>query len=136
MVAVHFRRGDYLTHVGFAELPMRYYERAVAVLDALAPGRKHFLVFSDDPAWAEANSGWLSPRTIMRGGGPLAAYDQMIQIGRCTHVIIANSTFSWWGAYLRRPSAGVTLAPRHWFEDYLRLSYVTADLLPADWIAL
>jgi Glycosyl transferase family 11 len=135
-VAMHFRRGDYPELYNFADLPMSYYQRAIAVLDALAPGPKHFLVFSDEPDWAEANTGWLAPRTIIRTGGPLGMYDEMIQIGRCAHAIIANSTFSWWGAYLRRPPTGITLAPRFWFDGHRRRSHATADLLPPDWIAL
>lgn len=135
-VAMHFRRGDYVTLDTFAKLPMSYYQRAVRILDALAPGPKHFLIFSDEPDWAETATDWLKPRTVIRTSGPLGMYDELVMFGRCAHAIIANSTFSWWGAYLRREPGGVTLAPRLWFDGAFRRSLATADLFPEGWISL
>jgi hypothetical protein len=117
MVAVHFRRSDYLTqrnalghpHLGWA-LPIGYYREAFAQL----PNGLRFAVFSDDPVFARnvisAADPWVSPGTD--------AETDLFLMASCRHMIIANSSFSWWAAWLNRSANKVVLAPKHhigWF---------------------
>jgi hypothetical protein len=88
-------------------------------------------VFSDDPDWVEANLGFQSPFIVLRHNGPEGDYEDLRLMSLCDHHIIANSTFSWWGAWLCPKSDKIVIAPRNWFQD---ASHSTADLIPEEWI--
>ncbi len=111
MVAVHIRRGDYANihdGVGSAEqgwlLPPSYYRGALERL----PRGTGVAVFSDDPDWAgEALSSWRP--WVARGNKPS---DDMLLIGKCRWNVIANSSFSWWAAWLNGNSNKVVMAPK------------------------
>jgi hypothetical protein len=119
-VALHVRRGDYVGNTVCAALdPERYYPAAMAELERRAPGwaGAPLLVFTNDRAWCEA---WpfLENREheYVDTGDDVA---DMHVISACAHKVIANSTFSWWGAYLGSYDArapGVVVAPRQWFK--------------------
>lgn len=124
--AVHVRRGDYLkfsdSHVN---LDMSYYLEAMRTIDS-----KKYLIFSDDIAWCKANFGG-SNITFIENNPP--AVDLAIMLG-CEHNIIANSSFSWWGAYLNKNPSKIVIAPKNWFGP--KLSHNTKDLLPEEWIKI
>jgi hypothetical protein len=135
-VAVHVRRGDYVNdpeataHQGLCSVD--YYNRAIEFMRARVPEAR-FFVFSDDLDWARDN--------LMLGEGAEfvsnnrgAASDQDLRLMTFAHHnILANSSFSWWGAWLNQNVSKLVVAPRRWMND---LSFDTRDILPSDWISL
>lgn len=112
MVAMHIRRGDYANirdGLGDGEqgwlLPMDYYRRALAGV----PREARLALFSDDPDWAAAQFADWRP-WVARGN---AAGVDMLLMGRCRWNIIANSSFSWWAAWLNARADRIVIAPRY-----------------------
>ncbi len=131
LVSVHLRRTDYVTKQAqggpFHSLGSDYYARAMA---QFGPGAD-YLLFSDDLDWCREN---------MRGDNIFycstgRALDDLLRMMQCDHHIIANSTFSWWAAWLDRKADKIVIAPQRWFGPGAE-HYNTADLLPPAWIAL
>lgn len=108
---IHVRRGDYLAMrngdapEGWA-LPPAYYERALAHV----PSGTRCIVVTDDPAWVRERLGRLDPLICSCADAPVV---DMLLLGQCRFNIIANSSFSWWGAYLNRQPDPRVLYPRH-----------------------
>jgi hypothetical protein len=133
-VAVHIRRGDYVanpvTSRYHGTCTLDYYRAAV---DAIASRVKkpHFFLFSDDPAWTKNNLLSIQPMTMIDHNGPDKAYEDMRLMSLCRHHIIANSSFSWWGAWLSRRPDKIVVAPRKWFGEK---QVNTDDLLPEQWL--
>lgn len=110
MAAIHVRRGDYLGHkhsIGGAEsgwaLPLSYYNDALERL----PASTGLALFSDDPAWAAEQFKALRP-WVARGNSAAA---DMHAMARCRYNVIANSSFSWWAAWLNADPDKTVLAP-------------------------
>jgi hypothetical protein len=131
LVSVHFRRTDYVTKQAlgglFHCLASDYYARAMARFGPSAD----YLLFSDDLAWCRDN---------MRGDNIFycsigSALHDLLRMTLCDHHIIANSTFSWWAAWLDRKVDKIVIAPRRWFGPGAQ-HYNTVDLLPSDWIVV
>lgn len=128
-VAIHVRRADYLSMSrSFAVLPVDYYRAAIKRFE---PGT-HFAVFSDDPAWC---------RTALSGdnvevvaGNP--GYADLYLMAACRHQVIANSSFSWWAAWLNENPEKRVIAPATWFGPDLVKANDTRDLLPPEWTVL
>lgn len=109
-VSVHVRRGDYVGHHMFVNLgETDYYERAMA----LFPGRE-FLVFSDDLKWCKTRWHNAPGVTFAQGRDEIADLNMMAE---CQDNIIANSSFSWWGAYLNPNLSKRVIAPKAWHTD-------------------
>lgn len=132
-VAVHVRRGDYArnprTNEFHGQCPIEYYQEAVQrIADRVAD--PSFFVFSDDPDWARDNLklGW--PTTYVTHDGGCSPHHDMWLMSHCSHHIIANSSFSWWGAWLCRNDGKVVIAPARWFRD---AKHNTDDLIPEGW---
>lgn len=133
VVAVHVRRGDYVTDSRVAAvhggLDHRYHGGAVLQI-AEGLHRPIALVFSDDPAWAVRNL-TLEIETIhAEARGPLSSVETLGLMARCTHHVIANSSFSWWGAYLATSPHQRVVYPRRWFSDR---PIDSASRFPAHW---
>jgi len=135
-VAVHLRRGDYVSnpateaHHGVCEA--NYYETALQILtDRLAKPR--FLIFTDDPVWARENFHVGCDFTVMSGKGDHTDVEEHYLMSQCAHHVIANSSYSWWAAWLARPRNGEVVAPRAWFADK---EIDLDDLMPEDWIKI
>ena len=135
-VAVHVRRGDYVsnenTNLFHGTCSVDYYLRAEQRLSAEF-GELVLFVFSDDPDWTEDNLRFRSRRIIVRHNGHDQDHIDLQLMTRCKHHIIANSTFSWWGAWLCEQPGKTVIAPKQWFRDPQQL---TDDLIPANWIRL
>ena len=135
-VAVHVRRGDYvssaLANSIHGTCGPEYYSTAAALL-----GRKvsepRFYVFTDDPAWARQNLALPGPMRFVDHNLGKRDCEDLRLMSRCKHFIIANSSFSWWGAWLAQNRGKVVMAPARWFvQDH----YPPEDRIPADWIRL
>lgn len=133
--SVHIRRGDYAadpqTTATHGLLGAEHYARARALTERLVPVER-WLVFSDDAdAAAALTEGWPG-RIVVTGQTPAA---DMALMARCAHHVIANSSFSWWAAWLGRNPDRTVIAPRHWFSvpEMKRCGYVDG-LCPVGWV--
>lgn len=132
-VAVHVRRGDLLkkrNHV-FAVQSPRYYEEA-ARLVAERTGADHFFVFTDDPAWARAEVRLPGRTTFVSGPEGGSAVDDFRLMSLARHIVMANSTFSWWAAWLGERPGSCVIAPAAWNYDGGR----QPELVPSRWTTL
>lgn len=135
-VSVHFRRGDYVTNPHAAAyhgfISPDYYSSAMAEISRQVPGA-HFFLFSDDVQWVRENLRSDFPVTYVDGNGEANAYEDIRLMSACRHHIIANSSFSWWGAWLGANQEKVVIAPERWFNSD---DMGTEDLIPEGWLRL
>ncbi|MBD3282360.1 MAG: alpha-1,2-fucosyltransferase [Candidatus Portnoybacteria bacterium] len=134
--SLHIRRGDYATHKKTKRIHglcgLDYYYRAVKKMKNLYPDVE-FFIFSDDIQWAEKNLKIGSKAHFISGNYKLKDYQELILLSKCNHHIIANSTFSWWGAWLSDNKDKKVFVPRRWFAIN---KYNTKDLIPSDWFKI
>lgn len=136
-VSVHLRRGDYLhgargegTH-GICD--KGYYRRALLEIAERTGTEPRAYVFSDDPQWARDNLSLGLETFVIGHNGVHEAHEDLRLMSLCRHHVIANSTFSWWGAWLDGSPNSLTVAPKKWFaSDRL----VNADIIPPRWLRL
>lgn len=123
-VAVHIRRGDYEASW---VLPDSYYHRAFEAVNQKLEA-PHYYIFCEDVAYVKEHYGYLQNKTFITGSYPLSDLEEFFLMSKCRHQITANSTFSWWAAYLNTNPDKLVAAPeyRHWTKDYY----------PADWIVI
>jgi hypothetical protein len=139
-VSVHVRRGDYLNpgtaeHHGILDEP--YYRQAIGRIEAALGEGADFFVFSDDPATAEQVLNFLPKSRLNHARGDSERpWEDMALMALCRHHVIANSSFSWWGAWLNRLPDKVIVAPRAWFAPAELKQRNTADLYPSGWILI
>ena len=125
-ISVHVRRIDYAR-----VLPLEYYRNAVEVIKMHVQS-PHFYIFGDDPNWAIDHLNWLEPKTVVRNSGPDSDLSDLALMTSCNHHIIANSSFSWWGAWLS-PAQGKTIAPA---AGWTKTGIVPRDLFPVSWTVI
>ena len=134
-VSVHVRRGDYVSHplasAVYVALDAHYYNRAIAQLATLTNEVLTYYVFSDDPAWVEQHLSLPTPHHLVDHNGPDQAAEDLRLMSLCTHHIVANSSFSWWGAWLNAHPNKIVVAPQHWFKTEQGSS---EDIVPEKWI--
>lgn len=133
--SMHVRRGDYVTNTEAGRYhgvcSLEYYTSSAALL-AEQCGVDHFFVFSDDPQWVRDNIQLPWPIIYVDQNNGRDAHWDLYLMKHCQHNIIANSSFSWWGAWLN-PSPGKTvIAPARWFRG---VAAPTTDIIPSTWIA-
>lgn len=124
-IALHIRRGDFLINSGnHYNQSLEYYENALSKFDS----DRQVVIFSDDPKWCMSQDLFSSDRFIVsESAGP---YHDLYLMTQCSDFIIANSTFSWWGAWLA--NRGNVIAPKKWFGP--NNSHLdTKDLYPNHW---
>jgi len=134
-VSIHIRRGDYLTdaHASstFGILSLAYYHRAINHFHSRFSDSA-FFIFSDDLAWAEEQFKILATFVkIENGQQPSLELDLM---SKCNHNIIANSSFSWWGAFLNPNPEKTVIMPKNWVQDENINSKINLKL--SNWIQL
>ena len=131
---VHVRRGDYVHLPAAAQfhgaLSLHYYLTGMRLILEHEPNTQFFL-FSDDLPWCKENF----PRDfkitfIERSDAADSDAQEINLMTYCQHFIIANSSFSWWGAWLRKNTDGLVIAPNRWISD---ATLDLSDLLPANW---
>ena len=126
-VALHIRRGDFLINsVHHHNLSMKYYETALRAFGK----ERQVIIFSDDTDWCKQQPLFEGDRFLVcEGGGP---YTDLYMMSKCDDFIIANSTFSWWGAWLSRNEDKLVIYPDRWFGPN-NIDKSTADLFPPKW---
>ena len=125
--AIHVRRGDYikLNHI-YNVLDMDYYNRAMAILKPR--GVKEYLIFSQDTEWCKEN--FVGDQFMFINDDSLV---ELFLMGKCTHQIIGNSAFSWWGAYLNNNPYRQVIAPKRWFNCKKPSD---RDIIPDTWMKI
>ncbi|MEK7069688.1 MAG: alpha-1,2-fucosyltransferase [Patescibacteria group bacterium] len=135
-VSVHIRRGDYATNKKFSAvynlLDEEYYQRTVKFIAEKIKEPK-FFIFSDDIKWAKQNLNIPYPKIFVSDNSEIKDYEELTLMSFCKHNIIANSSFSWWGAWLNTNIDKIVLSPDKWFNIGVGN---TSDLIPEDWIKL
>jgi len=138
-VSVHVRRGDYVSSKVTASVHNSvdgdYYQRALRLIRGLLGSNITIFLFSDEPREATALLKiQLTGNVTIVEGDPERPWEDMTLMARCRHHIIANSSFSWWGAWLNPRPEKFVIAPRAWFTlEQLRMRN-TCDLHPPSWI--
>ena len=116
-VSLHIRRGDYLKFPSWNVCDENYYCRAIEYIKKYVKDPL-FYVFSDDPDWCESFMTKMSvPFRIVKHNREENNYKDMYLMSCCKHNINANSTFSWWGAWLNRNKNKIVIMPTIWTKD-------------------
>lgn len=135
-VSLHIRRGDYVndakTNHFHGTCSPEYYQKAVHLIaeKIISPV---FFVFSDDIAWCKTNLNLEFPTYFVDTSNDVSPHEDMHLMSLCSHHIIANSTFSWWGAWLNPNPTKMVIAPKQWFANP-RIK--NPDIIPNNWISL
>lgn len=130
-VALHVRHGDNASGVetGMGVLPRSYYEDAIQRL-SVEMGELRYFVFSDDAAWARNNLPLGTRAQYVSHNDDMHNYEDLRLMALCKHHIVANSTFSWWGAWLGRNPSQIVYAPRRY---WLNVDRPNPELYPLSW---
>ncbi len=132
-VSLHIRRGDYVSNAKFnaahGTCDLEYYARAAAFV-AQRAGDPVIYAFSDDPAWVAENLRLPYEMRFVGHNDGDTNYEDLRLMLACQHHIIANSSFSWWGAWLNPSVEKIVAAPTQWFDDPNKTN---PDILPESW---
>ena len=135
-VSLHVRRGDYINnpivHQAVGGCSLEYYFSAVKKMCSSVDDPQ-FFIFSDDLLWAKENLKLINRITFIDHNGEEFDYEDLRLMSLCRHHIIANSSFSWWGAWLNTNPNKIVIAPRLWFNNP---SIGSRDLIPDGWIVV
>ena len=136
-VAVHVRRGDYLRLPIILEwhgvLDANHYNNAFTQLQSKLDKPFSIYYFSDDPQWIEENLCPKWPGTIISKDSKNTAIEDFYLMSQCKHNIIANSSFSWWAAWLNDNPDKIVIAPQKWFGN---APCDPKDLIPESWMKI
>jgi hypothetical protein len=136
-VSVHIRRGDYVhnsTTLAFHGIcSLEYYNNAISYITHIV-GNPSFIFISDDIEWCKQYFKNIS-NSIFIENNKGADYEDLRLMTLCKHNIIANSSFSWWGAWLNVNPNKIVIAPKQWFANQ-EMQAQTQDLIPESWIQM
>ena len=132
-VSIHLRRGDYITDIKarnfYRECSLDYYLKCLKFLQKKTSTKLSLFFFSDDMDWVKKsfpiNSTWDITYVNNCDQDPTT---DMLLMSKCKHNVIANSTYSWWGAWLNNNKRKIICAPKTWFNQH-----PTGSLLPKNW---
>jgi hypothetical protein len=127
--SIHIRRGDYLNLPNFHPTQdISYYMDGCNIIGNEA----NYLIFSDDIEWCYKNFNFIKNRTFISGN---TDYQDLYLMSMCNNNIIANSTFSWWGAWLNKNKNKIVVSPKKWFGSENN-QYNTDDLYCEGWLII
>jgi hypothetical protein len=128
-VFLHVRRQDYVGLQHFHGMPdMAYYKKALALIQERVPDTKVF-VFSDDREWCLQN---FMGHDVVQG---TSKYEDLWLMAHCQHAVLANSSFSWWGAWLGdNKDRRIVIAPQQWFNPAANVD--ASDIVPERWLRI
>ena len=131
-ISIHIRRGDYAKIQSTREfhglLPKKYFELSIEKIVELVD-KPHFYFFSDDIAWVKENFNIEYSHSFVENSPDGAEYIDLILMSMCKHNIIANSTFSWWAAWLNNNQEKVVITPPVWSKAVPDIS----EIIPTNW---
>ena len=132
-VSLHIRRGDYIGNSFFSECSIDYYYDAINYINS-SIDNPHFFIFSDDINWVIDNLKIEFPKEYVDFNDVFTDYEDLRLMSLCKHNIIANSTFSWWGAWLNSNENKIIIAPKIWYNNYTyQKQYERSDFVPFNW---
>jgi len=134
-ISIHIRRGDYLGSYGnryiFGNIcTNEYYLAAIEKIRDVISEPLHYYIFSDDPEWVKDNFS-LENALIIDWNQKMDSWQDMCLMSACRHHIVANSSFSWWGAWLGNHEDRIVVAPDPWFNQD-----GPCDIIPDTWIKI
>ncbi len=133
-ISIHIRRGDYINNQRvlneYGICSIDYYKNALELINQKTSSPTYF-VFSDDIKWAKANLP-LPQDTVFIKDSNISTAEELVLMSKCQHNIIANSSFSWWAAWLNQNPQKIVIAPTPWFD---KVKY-DKNLIPSTWIQL
>lgn len=134
-VSLHVRRGDYISNEKnksiYSSCSLEYYQSAIAYISQKVKDPV-FFIFSDDIEWTRNNLVIPFNHSYVSHNQAAESYNDMRLMSLCKHHVIANSSFSWWGAWLNRSADKIVIAPQKWFAN----DNNTKDLTPSSWVLL
>lgn len=128
-VSVHIRRGDYQRNNSI--LPLKYYENAMKHMQTLI-NSPFWIIFSDDLVWCKKNMDFGNQVYYIGEKEQLQDFEELLVMSRCKNHIIANSTFSWWGAWLNQRKEKIVIGPEQWFIRGYSSNGI--NIMPKEWI--
>lgn len=138
-VSLHVRRGDVardaMKNPYYGITTPEYYSSALtAIAERLGPAASNMqiFVFSDGIKWTRQNISIPYPVAYVEGAG-IADYEELFLMSLCDHNIIANSSFSWWGAWLNPNPAKIVIAPKRWIRKRQKQHI---DICPSTWLRI
>jgi hypothetical protein len=135
-ISIHIRRGDYVTNPRlegiFKKHGIDYFIKCIEYM-AERIKKPNFFVFSNDIEWARKNLKFNYPIEFIDHNGEDKSCEEMRLLSSCSHHIIANSTFSWWGAWLGENPDKIVLTPEQWI---LKDKYFKGGIIVNDWIRM
>ena len=134
-VAIHVRRGDYISkpksHEVHVSCSNNYYYDSIDYLQNKLTNL-HYFIFSDDMTWVKNNLEFTINTTFIDNNEP--EYEHLFLMSQCKHQITANSTFSWWAAWLNTNPAKIIITPKHWYiDEHLNETVIR---IPKEWIKI
>lgn len=137
-VSIHVRRGDYVLNSSANQThgtcTLDYYYSAIAHV-VKHVSNPVFFIFSDDLDWARCNLELSYSHEFVEESKYLSDNVDMLLMSKCKHNIIANSSYSWWAAWLNSQNKKIVIAPKYWFADS-NLNLRSSEIIPSDWIKL
>ena len=131
-VSLHVRRGDYVQNSRVLDeygiCSVSYYERALSEIAKLYSDYTVY-VFSDDIEWVKNNLQFKNSSVVFIKDESITSAQELYLMSKCKHNIIANSTFSWWGAWLNNNPDKIVIAPTPWFDKVI----YDKNLIPSSW---
>lgn len=130
-ISIHIRRGDYVTDAKTAKhhgvLGIEYYKQALEMFNTQ---KSYIYIFSDDIDWVKNNFAFLPKNTYFVSKHKFNPAQEIVLMSLCKHNIIANSSFSWWGAWLNENKDKKVIAPKKWTQTLLSIN---TSITPKDW---
>ena len=134
-VSLHVRRGDYISDISSNAIhgtcDLEYYRKSIELVNDKFKDIKYF-IFSDDIDWVEVNLK-IDNAVYINSIDKRIPHEDIYLMSLCNHNIIANSSFSWWGAWLNSNSKKLVIAPQKWFRDK-KMDIQSKDIVPTSWI--
>ena len=137
VVSMHIRRGDYVANSVTNEIhgtcSIDYYKRAYNVIKNKLTSEFLVIIFSDDFEWVKNNFDFIDNSIFCDHNDSNTNFADLYLMSLCDHNIIANSSFSWWGAYLNLNKNKSVIAPAIWFKDF-DMNLTSMNIIPENWI--
>ncbi|MGZ3790568.1 MAG: alpha-1,2-fucosyltransferase [Bacteriovorax sp.] len=135
-ISVHIRRGDYVSNQKAQNFhgvcPLDYYRNAFQYIENKIENPTYY-IFSDDPEWVKFNIKTTAPAIYVHGNAANQDLEDFRLMSSCSHHIIANSSFSWWAAWLNPHTEKIVIAPKKWITS-TEIKY--DDIIPTKWITI
>ncbi len=140
-VSLHIRRGDYVTNAAaskfFGSLSTEYYKQALEYVAQKIGTDFTVFIFSDDIEWVRQTSSQFVPQSAdtvyVSDRNRITDHEELALMSACKHHVIANSSFSWWGAWLNPSQNKIVVAPKQWLTDP---SIDTSEVTPKSWVRI